>query len=152
MAAEMTESDQPLSYVQIITNLDNQIAILEYQLERLRTLRWALEDSGTFQRLTLAQTYTWEEICQQYQERGADTEIRPSSAPRKPTRFDTIARFFQQRENQWATAAQIADGTKIRASIVRDVLYKSHKEKFERENNPEGRGKIYRLNQNPAES
>lgn len=55
--------------------------------------------------------------------------------------------YFNARNNEWATSKQVAHDTNLKESVIREVLYKTHKDNFERQQNPGSRGKLFRLKQ-----
>lgn len=133
---------------EILRNLDAQIAALEQHLQRLKYARWAIEDQSVFQRLDIASGYTVEELAAltgvQMALAPADGSPLPAASP-GVTHFGKIVMYFNAKKNAWATSKQLAADLNLRESVVREVLYKTHKDHFEREQNPEGRGKVFRL-------
>ena len=144
-AIEDAMPQQPLP--EIIRNLDAQIAALEQHLQRLKYARWAIEDPGVFQRLNLAAAYKLEDL-QAFSQvplcPPADGAPMPQ-APAGVTHFGKIVMYLNAKQNAWTTSKQIASDVGVKEGVVREVLYKTHKEHFERMQNPEGRGKLFRL-------
>lgn len=140
-----------LSHEEIIQNLDNQIALLKYQLERLEYLRFGLSDAHTFQRLGLAMTHTWDETVAKYLSNQAAQQVppapsdMPAPAGRTMTNYEKVVAVFRRNNNAWTTSDDIAKQSLVKQSVLRDILYKTHKDQFERQDNPEGRGKLFRL-------
>jgi hypothetical protein len=133
---------------EILRNLDAQIAALEQHLQRLKYARWAIEDQSVFQRLDIASGYTVEELAALT---GVPMPLAPvdgSPLPGGPpgiTHFGKIVMYYKAKKNEWAPSNQLAADLNLKESVVREVLYKTHKDHFERQQNPEGRGKVFRL-------
>lgn len=144
-ANEDAMPQQPLS--EIIRNLDAQIAALEQHLQRLKYARWAIEDPGVFQRLNLAAAFKLEDM-QAFSQvplcPPTDGGAMPQAAA-GVTHFGKIVMYLNAKQNAWTTSKQIAGDVGVSESVVREVLYKTHKEHFERTQNTEGRGKLFRL-------
>lgn len=139
-----------LPHQEVLDNIDRQIAVLRYQTQQLEYLRAALADEGTFARLGLAMTHTWQEVIDAYAEKIGTTTATPpldTAASRGPTNFDKVALFFRARKNAWAPSAEIANATGIKLTVLRDVLYKTHKDQFDRKDNAKGRGLLFRVNE-----
>lgn len=51
----------------------------------------------------------------------------------RATVYDKIVKYFQDRNNAWATLRQMVADTKISIGSLRNELYKQRREKFERD-------------------
>jgi hypothetical protein len=149
----MTKTLDALPHEEIVANLDKQIALLKYQLERLEYLRFALADPGTYSRLALAMTQTWEETIQHYASKLAPPPATgevpsPDQGRRGLTNFDRVQQVFRRNGNAWLGIDEIVAHSHIKPTVLRDIIYKTHKQQFERADSPAGgRSKVFRLRQ-----
>ena len=101
--------------------LDQKIAELERRLAKFQALREALDD---------------EELASEVAELFVDENgaKRPPRPKRREGRNIVILReYFQSRQNAWATVAQIVAATGMSKHSLRQVLYRSHVDSFERQ-------------------
>ena len=102
--------------------LDRTITSLEQRLERLRALRAAMDDDEIVAEMTKA-----------FAVNGSAQSVQRSGG-----NMTKIRQFFENRGNQWATIAQIVDAIGISKHSLRQLLYRSNKEEFERESHRGG--------------
>ncbi|MEX0727263.1 MAG: hypothetical protein WD065_13400 [Planctomycetaceae bacterium] len=140
------------SQAEYLQQLDSYIAFLKDKLDRVQHLRWSLTDPQTFAIFTAMNSTprTDEEVKDAIEK--IDQQL-PPSGPQLPaqrlssrlTRFDAIDSFFKRHNNNWATTHDVSNDTTLPERAIREVIYKTHKERFERKNNLGGRGKVFRL-------
>ncbi|MEX1232847.1 MAG: hypothetical protein WEB58_21550 [Planctomycetaceae bacterium] len=149
----MTVPQQPnKSQAEHLQQLDSYIAFLKDKLDRLQHLRWSLTDPQVFAMITTMNSTprtdnevkdAIEKIDQQSPPPGPQLPTQKLSS--RLTRFDAIESFFKRHNNNWATTHDVSNDSTLPERAIREVIYKTHKERFERKNNPNGRGKVFRL-------
>lgn len=119
--------------------LDQAIESIERKLHRLKALRDAMNDDDIL-----------DDIASIFGP-SANGEAG-SSASTKPVSKNMvkIRRFFHNRDNQWATAKEIVSGTKVKLNSLRQLLYRSHVEEFDRDGQVGfGKQSKFRLKETP---
>jgi hypothetical protein len=114
--------------------LDQAIAAKERELEALRTLRDMIDkDPGFIGLLAIHNN-------------GESSRNVARAHNEYSTAFDLISKFFKSRNNEWTPASDIVSATGITRSAAARVLYRSHKELFEKKRVPgDKRLKIWRM-------
>lgn len=105
--------------------LDERISQLERRLENLRMLRTALEDAS------LAG-----DIAELFSESSSPQRDPVASRRSGGKTIEKIVHFLESRNNEWATALEIAEGTGVSKHTVRQVVYKTAKDRFDRWSEP----------------
>jgi len=101
--------------------LDQKIAEVERRLTKLRALREAFDD---------------EELASEVKDlfAGENGAGHPAAPQRREGRnIVTLREYFQNRENAWATIAEIVTDTGMSKHSLRQVLYRSHVTTFDRQ-------------------
>ncbi len=106
---------------------DKVIADLEARLAKAEAVRDALDDPE------LA-----EEIIKSLGVQLGPRAVRKRGKPRRLTQVETVVRFFQDRDNNWADSFAISDGTGLKREAVRQVLYKSGSDQVVKRAGPKG--------------
>jgi hypothetical protein len=104
-----------------IEKLDAAIAKLEAKLQAYRALREVLTN-----------TEAADEVRSFFA--GSERAVNgTANRGREPKVLLKLQTFFENRGNEWATIGEMAAGTKMMPSSVRQALYKGHADKFDRD-------------------
>jgi hypothetical protein len=109
--------------------LDTRISELERRLERLRALRAALEDDQIVSDLA--------EVFASNGREGGNIEI--------------VRQFFRERDNAKATLVEMVEATSVSKHSLRQLVYKTHADQFERESHRGGGRQSYFWLKEPEE-
>lgn len=107
----------------ITTQLDQRITALQSKLDKLISLRNALDD---------------EDVAQELQQ-AFGSEQAPAARGKKTKRvkygtaFDKIKQFFVDRSNAWATLKEIVASTGVPIGTARQQIYRTNIDAFIRE-------------------
>jgi hypothetical protein len=71
-------------------------------------------------------------------------QSQPQKRQRKSGIFEAVKQFFAERNNEWATFVDIETATGVKKVSVRQIVYKSHSDQFERDSQP-GAGRETRI-------
>src|SRR3990167_5484884 len=63
----------------------------------------------------------------------------------KQTQIERVTEFFNSRKNEWSPASDIIAATGINRGGISNVLYTSHKDRFEHMQGEHGNAKLFRL-------
>lgn len=122
--------------------IDTQIESLERKLQRLKALRDALEDEDIADEVG--------ELFESSTKNGIPKSLKRSP---KSLNLRKIVRFFEKRNNTQATIKEICKATSLSFSSVKQMLYRSHCEYFDRESQVGGgRETLFRLVNNVEET
>ena len=103
---------------------DKVVAELEAKLEKAKAVRDALGDPE------LADEIVKSLGCH------SPSPQRRKRTSKKRTHVDTLLQFFLDRDADWATIAEITEGTTLNRDAVRQVVYKSGAKCLERRTSP----------------
>lgn len=118
-----------------MTTIDNLIALYKARLARAEQIRALISGDSDFAK----------ELLQALTGPVAATDS-PQTSQGKGTQYAAIRHFFEARNNEWATIAQIAEAIGVSGGAVAQNLYKSRAANFEKKNHPKhGRIKLWRL-------
>jgi hypothetical protein len=121
--------------------LDEAIEATARKLQRLKALRDAMNDDDIMDDIALIFAPSTNGAV------GKDTPTKPRSK-----NMERIYRYFRNRNNQWATAKEIVSGAKVKLNSLRQLLYRSHVEEFDRDGQVGfGKQSRFRLKEVPPE-
>ena len=118
--------------------LDRVAARYERRLETVRRIQELVQDDPSLAA----------EIAAALNGRTLDPRPIPGGGA---THFERVRAFFEDRNNAWASAPDIAQALDMKRGVLGQMLYKAHTKRFEKKSKPgDKKSKLWRLRKEVA--